>query len=185
MEYHSPEEILDSLEGTPSCGLYYIRAKSDSAISGISADLYEDFKRHDRLSAEELSPDRLVIYTGQAKNLGGLRQRLLQELHQQGGPGTFFRSLGAVMGKNPMCAATEAGRRNYRFAQQEKQEIISFINANLEVAIVEHAAVGLNDTEEREIEKYKPLFNTLYNPLPSPVIARERERCRRYAARNI
>lgn len=171
MPYQTPTELLHNLRDNHNSGLYYIRAKSEHVIRGLSISLYTEYLNRDD------SPDPLVIYIGKATDL---HSRLQQELYHTG-PGTFFRSLGAAMGKKPLLANTEAGVRNYRFGEPEKSEIISFIENNLEIA-VEFTNV---DDEIIKITTYKPIFNMRHNPQPVSFIQNARNRCKKIAAGQI
>lgn len=168
MIFLTPAELFYNLQGNQNPGLYYIRAKSEDVIRGLSITLYSVYLNR------YASPDPLVIYIGKATNL---RKRLQQELYHTG-PGTFFRSLGAVMGKKPLLANTETGVKNYIFGEPEKSEIISFIENNLEIAI-DFTDI---DNEMIEIIKYKPMFNIQHNPQPVAYIQNARNRCKNIAA---
>jgi len=179
MTYYSRIELLQRLHGTTCSGLYYIRVKSVDVIQSMSEDLYREYLL--LKNCVGTTPDPLVIYIGKANGQGGLYGRLMHELSHTG-PGTFFRGLGAVMGKNPMRATTPRGIHNYRFAEPEKNEIIGLIDVGLEIAVECLSTNEVEAAETNEITTYKPLFNYTHNPCYSIFIRESRERCRRYAA---
>lgn len=175
MQYHSPAELMQRLQGNHESGLYYIRAKSEDVICNLSMELYAEYMNR------EPSQDPLVIYIGKADGCGGLHQRLKQELYHKGA-GTFFRGIGAVMGKNPKRARTLSGIKNYRFGLAEVGEIVYFIEHNIKISVVLMPSENIKDFEKQEISKYKPIFNTTYNPCPSQCLRQARIRCRAHAA---
>lgn len=182
--YSSPFELLPKLHENSSSGLYYIRAKSVDIIRHISENFFSEFTKRLQCPRCPCSLDPLVIYIGKANGRDGLYQRLMQELYHVGA-GTFFRGLGAVMGKNPQRATTPASVKNYRFMDPEKKQIIEFIEDNLEIVVVSLPSDEIISAELREICRYGPIFNSDHNPCPSHLLKENRERCRRYAGEFI
>lgn len=182
MMFLPPDQMLRKLQGKHNPGLYYIRAKTENVIRSLSDQLYNEYI--ERLSIYIDSPDPLVIYIGKANGARGIHQRLQQDLLHTG-PSTFFRGVGAVMGKNPIRATTQSGVRNFRFNVDDTNEIIDFMQDNFEIMVEEqsqnHPAEILS-TEKDKIMKYKPIFNKTHNTHPSAVIMNNRSRCRTYAA---
>ena len=177
MDFCSAQEMMQRLNNDNFNGLYFIRARSEEAIQKMSNELYSEW-----LTREKPSLDPLLVYIGKANGNDGLKQRLEQELYHKGA-GTFFRSLGAVMGKRTIIAHTPAGIRNYRFENPAKEEIIDFIVSDLEVAVIHMDDVGsILTMESTLIETNKPIFNIKGNPNPSQVIFQAREQCRMFAA---
>ena len=124
-------------------GVYAIRV-IDFAV------LPEPFRGH-----AERRNDRLV-YIGEAKN--NLRRRLGQELLANG-HGTFFRSLGAVIGYRPArgSLADKANKNNYTFVPDDEAAIIRWITDNLEVSWLELDG-DVHETEVRLIHESGPLL---------------------------
>lgn len=176
--YYPSAELLSAQHNNPALGIYYIRAISDRAIGSISQGFYDEY------AGRAQGPDPLVVYIGKATGVQGLYQRLQQELYQRG-HGTFFRSLGGVMGKNPMRATNPAGIKNYRFPSPAKDEIIQFIEHWLEVAVVELPEAEIKGAEQCAIAAHQPIFNVLHNPAPSSGVQANRDRCRRYAGEHL
>ena len=178
MPYLTPSQLLHDLQGNHNPGLYYIRARSEDVIRNLSEQLFSEFV--DLLSIYCDSPDSLVIYIGKASGANGMHQRLQQDLLHLN-PASFFRGVGAVMGKNPRRATTPAGVKNYRFNADDTNEIIHFMEKYFEVAVEEHPADNLLTVERKKIKKYQPIFNSDHNPHPSVVVRENRFRCRAYA----
>lgn len=178
MEYYSPEKILAKLKENHSIGLYYIRVKCESVIKDISPELYNDFIQRRDLAIQH--PNHRVVYIGKGHGARGIHRRLEEELLHKG-PGTFFRSLGAVMGMNPKRATSLSGIKNYRFDSPEKTQIIDFIFNHLEVSIQELRMEEITPKERNEIREYFPILNTDHNPFPSVTVKDARSRCRFYA----
>lgn len=133
-----------------------------------------------RAYAEERNDQ--LIYVGEAK--GSLRTRLGQELWAKG-HGTFFRSIGAVIGHRPLpgSLAGKVNKSNCTFAPEDEAAIVRWINRNLEVSwLVLDGAV--HDTEVRLIQEFGPLLNLSGNPRKLPELSTVREECRRIASRS-
>lgn len=175
MDFKSPKAIMQQLHDNNSIGLYFIRAKSEEAIQKISSELYSEWVAREKPSLDPL-------YIGKATGNGGLRSRLNQELYHRGA-GTFFRSLGAIMGKLPIIRGTSP---NYRFDDPAKTEIINFIESDLEVAVIYMDDVNLILAEEsRLVKANKPIFNIQGNTNPAQAIILARKLCSDYAAGNL
>ncbi|WP_338157334.1 GIY-YIG nuclease family protein [Porphyromonas gingivalis] len=88
-----------------------------------------------------------ILYFGIAINL---KQRLMQELFAKG-HGTFFRSLGALLGHRPEKGSLvgKKNQKNYRFPKRDEQKIAKWIIDNLAVNWIE-----LEEDVRPFIEKY-------------------------------
>lgn len=117
-----------------------------------------------------------IIYIGIATR--SLNKRFLnQELHANG-HGTFFRSIGAVLGHRPPKGSltTKANKRNYKFSPTDQQKIIKWINDNLHVNWVDFS--GDFETLETElINKHRPLINIAKNPSALKELSDMRKMC--------
>jgi hypothetical protein len=112
------EEVLDRK------GLYCIRLKVGSSLP----ERYQDIL--------ERRPHK-CIYVGKAERT--LRQRLEQELmHRR--PGTFFRSIGCVLGYEPIAGHLIGIRNqnNFKFSTEITNEIIEWLGNNIEVSIINY-----------------------------------------------
>lgn len=162
--------VEDVIHGVPDQpGVYAIRVIEFGVLP-------EPFRAY----AEERNDP--LIYVGEAKE--SLRTRLGQELWAKG-HGTFFRSIGAVIGHRPLpgSLAGKVNKSNYTFAPEDEAAIIRWINRNLEVSwVVLDGAV--HDTEVRLIREFGPLLNLSGNPRKLPELSIVREECRRIASRS-
>jgi hypothetical protein len=131
-------------------GLYAIRLGSRTALPG-------PFQR----IAEARGSD--LIYIGIASK--SLSRRLLGQELRARGHGTFFRSIGAVLGFRPAPGSLigKGNRRNYTFSREDNRAIIDWINSNLVVNWVEFS--GSHAIEESALlRKHTPLLNLQGNP---------------------
>ncbi len=117
-----------------------------------------------------------IIYIGIATE--SLNKRFLNQELRANGHGTFFRSIGAVLGHRPPKGSltTKANKRNYKFSPTDEQKIIKWINNNLQVNWIEFSG----DFEILEIElitKYRPLINLAKNPLALQLLSDLRKEC--------
>lgn len=155
------KDIDDLVPYSP--GLYCIRIKSRNQLPKIFADIL-------------LERGHNILYVGIAsKNL--YKRFLLQELRAKG-HGTFFRSLGAVLGYRPpkMSLIGKKNKRNYKFSKDDESKIIGWINRNLVVNWVKYTG-NLNNIESDLIIKYLPLFNLSKNPAVSRFLQELRNEC--------
>lgn len=104
-----------------------------------------------------------IIYMGIAKK--SLRTRFLNQELRANGHGTFFRSIGAILGYRPLKGSLVAkkNKRNYKFSNTDEQKIINWINDNLVVNWIEFND-DFDTLETSLIQKYKPLINISKNP---------------------
>jgi hypothetical protein len=116
-----------------------------------------------------------VIYIGIATV--SLATRLAQELRARG-HGTFFRSLGAVLGFQPAPGSLvgKANTRNYKFTSADTQAILEWIDANLLVNWIEVDS-GFGSLETILIAQSTPLLNLDKNPLPFRPLKEARRIC--------
>ena len=147
-------------------GFYCIRLKDKSKLPNRYQSILEVRKYK-------------FIYIGKAEKT--LRQRLEQELEHKS-PGTFFRSIGCVLGYSPMKGHLigKANQKNFKFSKEDSSNIISWLKENVEVSIVEYE--GEFDTKENElIKEYAPLLNIDKNPSKLQELIDDRKKCRNIA----
>jgi hypothetical protein len=123
---------------------------------------------------------RGILYLGKAT--GSLRSRILDEELRAKGHGTFFRSIGAILGYRP-AAGSLAGRANqfnYVFSSEDRSAIRDWLAQNV---VVSTCPVDgeLARLEAELIRKHTPLLNIEHNPLRHPEVIRARDECRRIA----
>ena len=145
-------------------GLYAIRTRDLAALP----DPY-------RAIAEERCSD--LTYLGEATGQT-LRRRFLRNELRGHGHGTFFRSLGAVLGYRPPAGSLlgKANQRNYRFSLADATAILEWINANLDVSWIAFDE-GVHNAEVALIQKHKPLLNLRDNPGALPELSALRALC--------
>ncbi|MEI7474820.1 MAG: hypothetical protein WCK67_08570 [bacterium] len=131
-------------------GIYCIRIKNINKLSPV-------FKKY----AEERAHN--IIYIGIAAQ--NLYKRLLNQELGAKGHGTFFRSIGAVLGFLPLKGSLNKmkNKYNYKFSNTDEKHIMGWISKNLTVNWIEYSG-DFKSIETELILKYKPLFNISNNP---------------------
>ncbi|OAZ45757.1 hypothetical protein A9Z40_01255 [Microbacterium arborescens] len=148
-------------------GLYAIKVRDQTALPQPFCDLLN-------------SRGSGLIYVGIAST--SLRERFLGQELRARGHGTFFRSIGAVLGFRPPLGSLVgmANGRNYTFAARDNEAIIDWINANLIVNWIEFA--GAHGMEESALLRaHTPLLNLQGNPAALPLLQALRAECVRIA----
>lgn len=133
-----------------SPGLYCIRVKNPKALDAVFLNVLTE-RNH------------TIMYIGSAPK--SLQDEFLnQELRAQG-HGSFFKSLGAVLGYSPKTGSLvgEDNQDNYKFPAEDEQEIINWIDENLIINWVS-VANKLTSIEEKLIIEHLPLLNITGNP---------------------
>lgn len=141
--------IIDKIV-PPKKGFYCIKLASEAKLP-IRFQSHLDTRKNN------------ILYIGKAEGQT-LRKRFLgQELRAEG-HGTFFRSIGAVLGYLPEKGSLLAvkNKNNFTFKPSDKSKIIEWINKNLEVNWIEYN--GDFSIEKVWISKYCPLLNDTHNP---------------------
>jgi hypothetical protein len=120
-----------------------------------------------------------IIYIGKAEDQT-LRDRLSQELEHTS-PGTFFRSIGAVLKFLPIKGHLKgkSNQTNYKFTPEDTRKIILWLRQNIEICIVELS--GTFEIENDLIRKYTPILNHTGNPNKCQELIEDRAKCRRIA----
>lgn len=121
-----------------------------------------------------------IMYIGIASK--SLRKRFLNQELRANGHGTFFRSIGAILGYRPVQGSllTKANKRNYKFSSENDRKIIEWINANLFVNWVEIKG-DFEVIETGMIQRHLPLLNLAKNPLALNELSILRAECVRIA----
>lgn len=117
-----------------------------------------------------------IIYIGIATE--SLNRRFLNQELRANGHGTFFRSIGAVLGHRPPKGSltTKANKRNYKFSTTDEQKIIKWINDNLQVNWIDFSG-DFGSLETGLITKYRPLINLAKNPSALQLLSDLRKEC--------
>lgn len=121
-----------------------------------------------------------IVYIGIATN--SLSTRFLGQELRARGHGTFFRSLGAVLGYRPESGSLthKANKKNYTFRSGDERKIIDWINANLRVNWVEYEG-DFGTLETEIIQRHLPLLNIAKNPGAVAQLRELRAECVRIA----
>jgi hypothetical protein len=121
-----------------------------------------------------------IIYIGKAEGQT-LRKRFLGQELKAKGHGTFFRSIGAVLGYTPEKGSLTAylNKKNYKFSSKDEIEIIDWINENLEVNWAAYS--GNFMVEKTFVIKYSPLLNDSHNPKKLQELKFDKANCRSIA----
>jgi len=119
-----------------------------------------------------------ILYIGVATNL---KQRLMQELYAVG-HGTFFRSIGAVLGFLPPqgSLSDKKNKYNYKFSSVDNETIIRIMKENFIINYIKTATRN-EELEKKLIEQYKPIINIENNPNKLEFVEKKRIFCREVA----
>lgn len=160
--FKSAAEIDDHVPDQP--GLYAIRIVNPSVLNAP----------FDQILVER---NHNIIYTGIASQ--SLKKRFLGQELRAGGHGTFFRSMGAVLGFRPEPGSLvgKKNKNNYTFSSKDEQSIISWINKNLLVNWVTMES-DLDAIEYDLIKEHLPLLNIAGNPGALDELKALREECK-------
>lgn len=107
------------------------------------------------------------LYIGKASQ--NLHKRVWEQECQHKRPGTFFRSVGVMLGY-----VSPTGGKNFCFSAAESRSTIEWINANLSVAWLAMNAADLKAIEQHLIERHRPLLNIQDNPDKFALLSRLR-----------
>lgn len=131
-------------------GLYCIRIKSPSALPEV-------------FEKELRQREHNIIYIGKASR--SLNRRFLNQELRARGHGTFFRSIGCVLGYKPPKGSlvNKKNKNNFKFRPEDEIKIIRWINENLIVNWIEYDREVIA-IESGLILRYKPLLNLDGNP---------------------
>lgn len=154
---------LNALDIPDVPGIYVIRIRDIKKLPQVFSKVLNERKHN-------------ILYIGISKK--SLKKRLWRnELHEKG-HGTFFRSLGAVLGYLPEVGSLKGrpNRYNYKFSEHDSAEIIGWIGDNLEVNFIAYSD-NLDEMEKSLIAKNLPLLNLEKNPAKLDELDRLRRKC--------
>lgn len=117
-----------------------------------------------------------IIYIGIASR--SLKRRLLGQELRARGHGTFFRSMGALLGYLPPAGSLvgKGNQRNYKFSASDNAKIIDWMNKHLTVHWMPCTS-GMEMAETQLIGKYLPLINISKNPSALAELSLLRKKC--------
>jgi hypothetical protein len=159
--FRNAKEIDGKVSNNP--GLYCIRiAKTENLPNPFNRIINE--RNHN------------IVYIGIASE--SLSKRILNQELRAKGHGTFFRSIGAILGFRPPKGSLvdRKNKRNYTFSHSDESKIIGWINNNLIVNWVEYSE-ELDNLETKLIVKYLPLLNIAKNPMALKEVSDLRAEC--------
>lgn len=161
--FRSAADIDDGVPEWP--GLYAIRIKDANYLPSPY-----------REAAAARGTD--LLYLGQATRRT-LRHRFVRNELRGNGHGTFFRSIGAVLGYRPPVGSLigKANTRNYRFSAADTDAIVDWINRHLEVSWVALDVDDIHQTEVTLIRAHRPLLNLRDNPAALVELSALRRAC--------
>jgi hypothetical protein len=159
--FKSVADVIGHIPDEP--GLYSIRIKDADALSGVFHTELIDRKHN-------------ILYVGIASK--NLHKRLGQELWAKG-HGTFFRSLGAMLGYRPEQGSLvgKANQNNYKFSTTDEAKLIRWIEENILVNWVV-TSEQLKETEHQLIRQHLPLLNLAGNPKALKELTDARNECK-------
>lgn len=144
-------------------GIYIVRINVNNALPA-------EFRK------QQIERGHNILYIGIATT--SLKSRFLNQELRARGHGTFFRSVGAMLGYTPPKGSliSKANKRNYKFSAESEREIISWINKNLIVHWSE-CEESLEELESVLVSKYRPLLNIAKNPSALEILQTLRRKC--------
>jgi len=144
-------------------GLYCIKIKKPHSLPSYFTNILINKRKHN------------ILYIGIATT--SLKKRMLNQELRAKGHGTFFRSLGAVLGYCPPfnSLSNKKNKRNYKFSKSDEDSIIKWINKNLIINWVETEEP--EKYEQQLIKNHSPLLNLDHNPNKLEKLSELRKNC--------
>ncbi|WP_339873483.1 GIY-YIG nuclease family protein [Olleya marilimosa] len=148
-------------------GLYSIRIKNKMILDNVFSNVLTE-RNHN------------IMYIGLASK--SLQKRFLNQELRAKGHGTFFRSLGAVLGYIPEKGSLigKSNQNNYKFSKKDEIKIIDWINENLLINWVT-LSENLSEIENKLLKEYFPLLNIAGNPEALKEVRDLRNKCKEIA----
>ncbi len=145
-------------------GFYCIKLKGDGKLPN-------NYKKH--LKSHQ------ILYIGIAKGQT-LKKRLLNQEINAIGHGTFFRSVGAMLGYRPAKGSllNKSNKKNYTFSTLYEEKIKQWLINNVVVNCINYDNFAI---EGEIIAKYCPMLNHKYNPEKLDILEQDRAECREIA----
>ncbi len=161
MSYRKASVIDAIVPNVP--GIYFVRINANGVLPAA-------FKKH------QIERGHNILYIGIATT--SLKTRFLNQELRARGHGTFFRSIGAMLGYTPIKGSliTKSNKRNFKFSKESEREIINWINNNLIVHWSE-CVESLEELESVLVGKHQPLLNIAKNPSAIEILKGLRKRC--------
>lgn len=117
-----------------------------------------------------------IVYIGVAES--SLYKRLWEQELNAIWHGTFFRSVGAMLGYRPEKGSLvgKSNKRNYKFSKEKEELIKQWMQNNLIVNCVNDND-SLKEMEKMLIKQYRPLLNIINNPDALECLKQDRKKC--------
>jgi hypothetical protein len=117
-----------------------------------------------RTRATERDTDLLYIGSATGRSL---RRRMIHDELEGRGHGTFFRSIGVLLGHRPLVGSLvgSANHLDFTFETEDIIDITDWLKANVEVSWVQ-VEDGAEDLAAGLIHEHTPLLNLRGNPEP-------------------
>ena len=145
-------------------GLYCIKLRKDVPLPAKFGSVREDG----------------IIYIGLSSN--SLYQRFWKQELNCEGAGTFFRSIGTILGFYPPKGSLYGSRScNFKFTAPDTEKIKKWMRQSLFVNFVPYRGNNLDTIETKLIQSYRPLVNIKKNPSMSQALYEARQERIRYA----
>jgi hypothetical protein len=159
--YKSAANIEDKVPDSP--GIYMIRVQNTKSLPRVFQKEL-DIRGHN------------VLYVGIATK--SLKRRMFGQELRAKGHGTFFRSIGAILGHTPPKGSLlqKKNKRNYKFSISDERKIIEWINDNLLVNWVS-CETDFSTIESKLIVEYAPIINIAKNPYAMLELSELRKKC--------
>ena len=153
-------ELENGVKVPPVPGLYCIKLRKGIFFSKDYGKIREDG----------------IIYIGKSES--SLRERLWDQELNHKKAATFFRSIGAMLGKRPPKGSLYGGTsKNFEFDYMDTEEIKKWMRQSLLVNFVPVPKNSIKSIESKLIEKYCPLVNIQGNPQKSKSLMDVRKEC--------
>ncbi|MBO3098299.1 GIY-YIG nuclease family protein [Gelidibacter pelagius] len=151
-------------------GLYAVRIKDIKALDIVFLNVLAE-RNH------------TIMYIGHASK--NLRTQFYEQELRAKGHGTFFRTIGAILGYVPEKGSLigKSNQNNYKFAPEHEQEIIQWIEEHLIFNWIA-TDTDLQEMEAKLIKEHLPLLNLAGNPGVINNIRMLRNKCKEIARGN-
>lgn len=125
-----------------------------------------------------------MVYLGKAEaRRSPLYHRLVAQDLGGRGHSTFFRSMGAALGKEPLWESLVGNKNqnNYKFDRSNTECITKWMKAHLSVRWVRLRRELILEYERLAIDHFRPVLNIQHNPEKLAELERLRAKCRSIA----
>lgn len=163
--FKSISECEQNIPDAP--GLYAVRIKDPKALDTVFSNVLAD-RNH------------TLMYIGHASK--SLRNQFFEQELRAKGHGTFFRTIGAVLGYVPEHGSLigKSNQNNYKFSPEHEEEIILWIEEHWIFNWIA-TDTDLKAVEAKLIKEHRPLLNISGNPGVINNVRMLRNKCKEIA----